>query len=340
MRLCVGTSKGIVILDPDRIGAPLMVRADPSSIWCMAQDCRDPNLIYAGATQFTHMGASRGATTLSRSTDAGGTWTDISPRAIRDDDVCAIATPPDGPNEVFIGTPRARLFKSVDRGRTFEECRAFLEVPGRERWSSPVPPHLPHVRSISFDPSNPSAMYIGVEEGGVVRSRDGGKRFELLNKGICPDVHCVAVDPHDAKRLYATTGRGFYRSENGGALWQHSTAGMSRSYTVPLAVHPRTDGIIYTAAAAGPPPSWATHANGADAMMFRSLDHGQTFKPIVAKSGSMRAMVMRLVQSPRNADELFAVLGDGTIMRSRDCGESFVAIASRLPSAYDMVTLT
>ena len=79
--------------------------------------------------------------------------------------------------------------------------------------------------------------------------------------------------------------------------------------------------------------------NGADAMMFRSLDHGQTFKPMVAQAGSMRAMVMRLVQSPRYADELFAVLSDGTVMRSRDCGENFVAIASRLPSAYDMVTL-
>ena len=127
MRLCVGTSKGIVILDPDRVGAPLMVLADPSSIWCMGQDCREPNLIYAGATQFTHMGASRGATTFSRSTDAGRTWTDISPRTIREDDVWAVATPPDGPNEVFIGTPRARLFRSVDRGRTFEEVTKQFE---------------------------------------------------------------------------------------------------------------------------------------------------------------------------------------------------------------------
>ena len=38
MLLCVGTSKGIVILDPDRGGLPLMALADPSSIWCMAQD--------------------------------------------------------------------------------------------------------------------------------------------------------------------------------------------------------------------------------------------------------------------------------------------------------------
>ena len=52
MRLCIGTAKGIVILDPSRNGAvPLMVLADPSAVWCMAQDCADPNLIYAGSTE-------------------------------------------------------------------------------------------------------------------------------------------------------------------------------------------------------------------------------------------------------------------------------------------------
>ena len=339
MRLCVGTSKGIVILDPDRVGAPLMVLADPSSIWCMAQDCRDPNLIYAGATAYGHMGGSRGAIALSRSTDGGRSWTDITPRGIREEDIWALATQPDAPNEVFIGTPHARLFKSLDRGRTFEECRGFLDVPGRERWSFPVPPHLPHVRSISFDPSDPSIMYVGVEEGGVIRSRDRGCSFELLNHGIYTDIHCVAVDPRASRMLYATTGGGFYRSENGGASWRQTTNGLTRSYTVALAVHPRIDGIVYTAAAAGPPPTWSTNVNGADAMLFRSLDRGQSFHPIAAQGGPMRGMVMRIVQSPVNSDELFLVATDGTVMRSRDCGDSFIAIATKLPPAYDLVTI-
>jgi photosystem II stability/assembly factor-like uncharacterized protein len=339
MRLCVGTSKGIVILDADRVGAPLMVLADPSSIWCMAQDCRDPNLIYAGASAYMLMGGSREATALSRSVDGGRTWTGITPRASYEENIWAIATPPDGPNEVLIGTPHARLFKSLDRGRTFEECRGFLDLPGRDRWSFPVPPHLPHVRSISFDPSDPSTMYVGVEEGGVIRSRDGGVSFELLNHGIDPDIHCVAVDPRDSRLLYAATGGGFYRSENAGASWRRTAIGLSRSYTVPVAVHPRIDGVVYTAAAAGPPPTWSTSHNGADAMLFRSLDHGRTFHAIADEAGPMRGMVMRIAQSPANSDELFAVTSDGTVIRSRDCGETFVAIATKLPPAYDLVTL-
>ena len=42
MRLCIGTAKGIVILDPARGAIPLMVLADPSGVWCMAQDAVDP----------------------------------------------------------------------------------------------------------------------------------------------------------------------------------------------------------------------------------------------------------------------------------------------------------
>jgi len=339
MRLCVGTSKGIVILDADRVGAPLMVLADPASIWCMAQDCRDPNLIYAGATAFTFMGCSREAAVLSRTLDGGRTWTSITPRITRDEEIWSIATPPDRPDEVYIGTARARLFKSVDRGRNFDECRSFLDVPGRDRWSFPVPPHLPHVRSINFDPSNASTLYVAVEEGGVVRSRDRATSFELISRGVDPDVHCIAADPHDSKLLYAATGGGFYRSENAGAAWRRAAVGLIRSYTVPVAVHPRIDGVVYTAAAAGPPPSWASNHNGADAMLFRSVDHGKTFHAIAAEAGPMRGMVMRILQSPASPDELFAVTSDGTVIRSRDCGESFVAIASKLPPAYDLVAL-
>jgi len=69
MRLCIGTAKGIVIIDPARGATPLMVLADPSAVWCMAQDAVDPELIYAGSTE--HI---RGKGTLARSTDGGQTY--------------------------------------------------------------------------------------------------------------------------------------------------------------------------------------------------------------------------------------------------------------------------
>ena len=111
---------------------------------------------------------------------------------------------------MFIGTSHARLFRSDDRGRIFKECDGFLKIPGRDRWTFPPPPHIPHVRSIAFDPHEPSTMYVGVEEGGIFRSRNEGASFESLNDGLYVDIHTVAVDARDSRRLYATTGAGFY----------------------------------------------------------------------------------------------------------------------------------
>ncbi len=336
-RLCVGTLKGIVILDADRCGAPLAVLADPCSVWCMAQDCHDPNLIYCGSTGHTHMGIGnqRGAT-LARSADGGRTWSDVTPRGAHDEEVWALATPPDSPGHVFAGTSHARLFHSENEGRSFDECSAFLKVRGRDRWSFPRPPHVPHIRSISFDPSHPAVMYIGVEEGGVIRSRDRGETFEVLGRGIYSDVHTIAVDPDSSRRLYATTGRGFYLSEDGGASWRQVQQGITRPYTVPLVAAASSD-AIYTAGAAGPPPLWSV--KGADALMFRSLDHGRSFHPIAAAEGPSRGMVMRMVLNRAKPDELFAVANDGAVMKISDRGQVVSVIATNLPPAYDLVLM-
>jgi hypothetical protein len=118
MRICIGTAKGIVILDPARGATPLMVLADPSAVWCVAQDCADPALIYAGSTEQI-----RGKGTLARSTDGGRTWTDVTPPLAREEEVWSVAASPAVKDRVFIGTSHARLFRSDDRGHIFKEDR-------------------------------------------------------------------------------------------------------------------------------------------------------------------------------------------------------------------------
>jgi photosystem II stability/assembly factor-like uncharacterized protein len=339
MRLCVGTAKGIVILDPDRGAIPVMVLADPASVWALAQDSADPGLLYAGSMHNHHAGSARGKSAVARSSDGGRTWIDITPGTIRDEDVWAIGTPPDAPGEVFIGTSHARLLHSKD-GHSFRECAAFQKLPGRDRWTFPPPPHIPHVRSITFDPHNPDTMYVGVEEGGVFRSRDRGKSFEPLNHKIYPDVHCIVVDTEDSRRLYVTTGRGVYHSNDAGASWTY-VRGLSRSYTVPLLVRSGPEAPIYTAAAAGPPPLWSMGAVGADALMFRSEDRGNTFRTIASGDGSThatRGMIMRIVAAPDNGT-LFGVLSDGSVIRVDEHTEEVTPIAEKLPPAYDLAVL-
>jgi photosystem II stability/assembly factor-like uncharacterized protein len=333
MRLCIGTAKGIVILDPARGAIPLMVLADPTAVWCMAQDAADPNLLYAGSTEHV-----RGQGTVARSTDGGRTWTDVTPALGREEEVWSLAASPAVKDTVYVGTSHARLFRSEDRGRLFKECEGFLKIPGRDRWTFPPPPHIPHVRSIAFDPHEPSTMYIGVEEGGVFRSRDSGVTFETLNDGIYADIHTVAVDPRDSRRLYATTGGGFYLSNNAGKSWEPITDGLTRSYTIPLLVSSHDSDKIFTAAAMGPPPTWRVGPTGPDAILYRSDDRGETFTAISPEQSFGRGMLMRLKSDPQNGG-FFAVANDGSVLRASADGQSLETIAEKLPAAYDLATI-
>jgi hypothetical protein len=338
MRLCIGTSKGIVTLDPGRTGPPLMALADPPSVWCMAQDSHNSGLLYAGSVNNAQSGSARGRGSLARSDDGGRSWRDITPGSVRDEEIWSIAAPPNGPGEVFIGTSHARILRSLDRGHSFQECAAFLKIPGRERWGFPPPPHIPHVRSIAFDRSNPQVFYVGVEEGGIYRSSDRGRSFEPLDRGVYSDIHCVVPDPADSRRLFVTTGRGFYYSDDAGASWKY-LKGLSRSYAVPLLV---ADGAILIAAAAGPPPSWPMRPEGADALLFQSADSGHSFTPMMRADGlahPMRGMAMRLLANPANTDEFFGVLTDGSVICGDRTSGIIRTVAEKLPPAYDFAAI-
>ena len=191
---------------------------------------------------------------------------------------------------------------------------------------------------IAFDRSNPLLIYVGVEEGGVFRSPDRGRGFEPLSRAVYSDIHCVAPDPADSRRLFVTSGRGFYASGDAGASWKY-LKGLNRSYTVPLLV---TDKAIFIAAAGGPPPLWPMRPNGADALVFQSADRGSSFTPMTGVDGivhPMRGMVMRLLANPTNSDQFFGVLTDGSVIRGDGIIGVIQTIAEKLPPAYDLAAI-
>ncbi|HEX4210901.1 MAG TPA: hypothetical protein VHY56_10945 [Candidatus Binataceae bacterium] len=340
MRLCVGTSKGIVILDAERGGVPLLISADPPSVWCLARDCYDARIIYAGSVQNAQAGSARGKGSLARSTDGGRTWQDITPAAIRDEEVWAVAASIHRTGELIIGTSRARILRSSDAGRSFQECGAFLKISGRDRWSLPVSPYKPRVRSIAYDPTDPQSFYVGVEEGGLFRSGDEGVSFTALNHGLPADIHCVAVDPSDRARLYVATGRGLFLSADRGASW-YRAKGLSRHYGVTLFADRHDGGSLYLAAAAGPPPQWSVGSRGADAMLFHSSDHGGSFAPFgdSGVAGPSRAMLMRLAAGSDDDGVMYGAFNDGSVVRINERQGSMRTIAEKLPPAYDLIAL-
>lgn len=261
--------------------------------------------------------------------DAGG-WKLVSERAVPDD-AWSFAADPRLPGRLYLGVSPALLYRSDDGGASWRTCESIRRIPGYETWTFPPPPHIPHVRSIAPDPELAGGLYIGVEEGGVYRSRDGGETWESLNEGLYWDVHTVT--PAASGRLYATTGGGFYRSDDDGGHWRHLTTGIDRGYTVPFVAAQQSD-RLYVAAAAGPPPSWA---RGADAGIYRSDDGGERWTQLVqGLPPRLDAMVMALVDSD---DELYAASG-GNVFASADGGASWHTAATDLPTVRALAVRT
>lgn len=305
--LLLGTEAGVLRLQAD--GQPRREEGPPDVAF-FARAAEGP---YA----LTRDGA------LWRATADGG-WRLVNPRPVRDE-VWSVGADPRLPGRLYLGVSPALLYRSDDGGETWTACESVRRIPGYERWTFPPPPHIPHVRSIAPDPRAVGAVYIGVEEGGVYRSPDGGETWESRNEGLYWDVHVVLPAP-DGRRLFATTGGGFYRSADGGQSWQHAMAGLDRRYTVSLALSATYPERLYVAAAATPPPGWR---QGANAALYRSDDAGERWQRL--RGGlpeRLDEMVSALVT---DADGGVYAAAGGALYGSRDGGETWQRLVAGLP---------
>lgn len=311
--LLIGTVGGLMSVSVDGGAAsssPRPVDGPPSVVFL----ARGADGVYA-LTRDGALWAQRG----------GDAWRPVNERPVPDE-VWSLAADTRLPGRLYLGVAPALLYRSDNGGATWTACESMRDIPGYERWTFPPPPHIPHVRSIAPDPLAAGALYIGVEEGGVYHSPDGGETWMSLNEGLYWDVHTV-TPTSEGGPLYATTGGGFYRSDDGGRGWRHITAGMDRGYTLPFAAARGRPGRIYTAAAAGPPPTWA---RGADAAIYRSEDRGDHWQRLTAGLPErLDTMVQALALD--GADRVYAAAG-GALFASDDAGDHWHAIAGALPT--------
>ena len=249
------------------------------------------------------------------------------------EEVWSFAADPRDGNLLYLGVSPALLYRSEDGGASWVACESIKQIPGYETWTFPPPPHIPHVRYIAPDPQVVGAVYIGVEEGGVYHSQDGGQTWKSLNQGLYWDVHTV-TPAAQGKHLYATTGTGFHRSDDGGEHWQHIVSGLDRSYTVPFLVLPEQPQRLYTAAAASPPSSWA---RGANAALYRSDDNEEHWKKL--ESGlptQFDTMLWAIASDP--AGVLYAATRH-EVFASQDGGDRWELLAEKLPMVRSLVVV-
>jgi hypothetical protein len=233
-----------------------------------------------------------------RSRDGGGSWTRSG---IDAGEVWTVGVSPHVSGTLYAGTQPAHLFRSEDGGETWTEVSTFLQAPGAEAWCVPNTPRGARALAFAFDPFAPEHLWAGVEVGGVVTSEDAGAHWNARWIGPNADVHLLLAHPTRKGVLFATTGYGRndgnpsqpamagpYRSEDGGATWRYLGDGMSVHYTRPMCIDSRSPHVL-TVPGVPDVRSSIRDAGGAQCLLYRSEDDGQTWRSLGDKDHSPSA---------------------------------------------------
>jgi photosystem II stability/assembly factor-like uncharacterized protein len=200
------------------------------------------SIIFAG---FEHGG-------VFKSSDRGASWTPAD-RGLRADDDCELVAVPSSPGTLFAACGDG-LFKTTDAGGLWHQLDLDNALP---------PLVAPSDSRILYQPSMP----------GIVRSRDGGHRWEVVKTASSSYCAAFAIDPVDPFVLFCGGEEWVSVSRDGGATW--SPAGKrpdSSSRVSAIAIDPSSrntivvaddDGRIFQTTTGG--ANWTALGNGPEA---------------------------------------------------------------------------
>jgi hypothetical protein len=250
-----------------------------------------------------------------------------------------------GPEVVFAGADPAALYRSDDRGETFQPNEALLNHHERPFWMPGFGGLCLH--TVMPDPRDPSRMVIGISSAGIYRTDDAGKSWTRRNNGIRMDdagppnaphfrpqcAHKMRYDAKNPRRIYLQNHPGIYRSDDGGDSWIDIARGLPSVFGFPMVAHPHRADTAYVIPLTA--DNFRVPIEGA-AKVWRTRDAGETWMPLGNGLPQQDAYfsVLRDAFFADSLDPTGLYFGtrNGQLFASCDEGESWRSIAEWLPA--------
>jgi photosystem II stability/assembly factor-like uncharacterized protein len=337
--LYLGTDEGVVTLRHEQNGS-WDVQSHALKEWLVpevAVSTAAPNRVFAGT---------RGDGVW-RSEDCGQTWSKPSYGKRGPGKVRCLSFDPHDFEVIYAGCEPIDMYVSEDLGRNWIRIDSLWDIPSVESIDYPVASVEPHVRDIVIDPKDSRKIYAALQVGYMARTADGGKTWKLLDNNLDADVHTIVLNPADTSTIIVATGghdsrsgrvsgRALYMSKDSGENWAPTAMNFEQEYSVPLTVHPTDPNIMYAGLASGNPGQWR-RPTGAEGVMVRTTDGGQTWEKVSKGFDDPdQDFVAAITFDEHRPSKMYAAMRSGEIMASEDGGDSWGKIGIRVPEVSDI----
>jgi photosystem II stability/assembly factor-like uncharacterized protein len=224
---------------------------------------------------------------------------------------------PTNQNIIFAGCPGGGLFKTTNAGATW--IPVFDDQP------------FLSISCITFDPTNPSIMYVGTGDpdipftsligNGVYKSTDGGISWTNIGLNQQGIITQILVNPLNTNMIYASAmgtpmvrdfNRGIYKTNNGGSSWnqilsidnQTGVSDMMMDYTNP--------NIIYASA-------WSRIRTNTESMgfsnssrIYKTTNGGNAWNILSNGLPNTKLARFGICMSKQNANKIYVSVCDST----------------------------
>lgn len=260
------------------------------NITTLAFDPQDRLAIYAGTRE----------NGMFYSYDGGESW--YLPKDVASGYVGSIAVDPKSKCVIYAAQGN-QVMKSVDCNRTF--TRAYNEATPQT-----------FVTAVAVSPFNAAIVYAGTSRGTLLKSVDAGNSWSIQGR-VSGSVYTIVPDSRNSSLIYVlVTGRGFWKSTNGGQQFQELTPALRSANATDvrrLVLDRATPNALLLAS---------------KQKLLRSTDGGATWTalPIISREG---VEITALAVNPKNSKEIYYGTAS-TFYRSVDGGQNWST--ERLPS--------
>ncbi len=364
--LHVATRKGLLSYAAAGRGAWRIARTSflGEPVSAVMHDPRD-GALYA-ALDLGHFGVK-----LHRSDDAGASWQEIAPPAYAEEkdqppiDPMAGWPPPkkqgpsvaliwtlvpggaDQPGVLWAGTVPGGLFRSIDRGASWQLVESLWNDPSRAHWAGVVYDQA-GMHSVLVDPRDSNRLTVAISTGGVWRTEDAGKSWTLFGNGmraeymppdkthdpLSQDVHRMQACAARPETVWVQHHNGIFRSDDGAATFTEITADAPSRFGFTVAAHPQDPKTAWFVPAIK--DQYRVAVDGRLSVM-RTRDGGQSFQTF--SDGLPQADCFDLIYRhgldlDGAAEHLAMGSTTGNLWVGREDGEKWTHVAGHLPPIY------